>query len=197
MDGNQAWSDFHFLNTAFSDVMDTISTKWVETSLVRLSYRGNRDKAANRTVKAFDGLLVEYAVPFPLTYVFGPRVLQVYNSILVFLLQIRRAKSVLERILVRGSISSPAHLGSDSKILYAMRGKLSWFIKYVVIDLAVCQKQALIFVLQHIIEFLDYTCMSISGFIFFVFDDLWGARSFTPRYRTSTGDFLKPNLLMR
>jgi gamma-tubulin complex component 5 len=129
MDSQQPWSDFHFLNSAFGDVLDAGRSKWIESSLVRFSYRGNKDRAINRTVKSIDGLLVEYAVPFPLTYVFGPRVLQTYGSLFVFLLQIRRAKNVLERILVRGAIASVPHLGTELKVFYAMRSKLSWFIK--------------------------------------------------------------------
>jgi gamma-tubulin complex component 5 len=129
MDCNQDWDDFHFLNTAFGDVVESASTKWVKTSLVRLSYRGSKDKAIHRTVKAIDGLQIEYAVPFPLTYIFGPHILQVYDSILVFLLQIRRAKSVLERILVRGAIASSPHATDKLKVFYAMRSKLSWFVK--------------------------------------------------------------------
>jgi gamma-tubulin complex component 5 len=129
MDSQQPWSDFHFLNSAFGDVLEAGKSKWIESSLVRLSYRGNKDRAISRTVKSIDGLLVEYAVPFPLTYVFGPRVLQGYSSLFVFLLQIRRAKSVLERILVRGAIPNLPHLGTELKVIYAMRSKLSWFIK--------------------------------------------------------------------
>lgn len=96
---------------------------------MRFSYRGKQDRAISRTVKSIDGLLVEYAVPFPLTYLFGPRVLQSYCSLFVFLLQIRRAKNVLERILVRGAIASAPNLGEDMKVFYAIRSKLSWFIK--------------------------------------------------------------------
>jgi gamma-tubulin complex component 5 len=135
MDSQQSWGDFHSLNTAFSDVVEASANvgakEWVQTSLVRLSYRGSKDKdkTINRTVKAIDGLLVEYAVPFPLTYIFPPRVLHVYGEILVFLLQIRRAKSVLERILVRGEGSRGGRAGNELKVFYAMRSRLSWFIK--------------------------------------------------------------------
>jgi gamma-tubulin complex component 5 len=129
MDSGQSWSDFHFLNTAFSDVVEAGKAKWVETPLVRLSYRGSKDSAINRTIKAIDGLIVEYAVPFPLTYIFGPQVHQVYGSIFVFLLQVRRAKSLLERILVRGAMTTIPHLGNELKVFYAMRSKLSWFVK--------------------------------------------------------------------
>jgi gamma-tubulin complex component 5 len=140
MDAQQSWSDFHFLNTAFRDVVEAstnVGAKgWIQTSLVRLSYRGgkDKDKTIHRTVKAIDGLMAEYAVPFPLTYIFQPATLHVYAEIFVFLLQIRRAKSVLERVLVRGEARAKA-LRAELKVFYAMRSRLSWFIKSVIIIL--------------------------------------------------------------
>lgn len=134
MDTQQSWADFHFLNTAFRDVVESntnVGAKvWIQTPLVRLSYRGSKDKdkSISRTVKAIDGLVVEYAVPFPLTYIFQPATLSVYGEILVFLLQIRRAKGVLDRILVRGE-GSTEKLKGETKAFYAMRSRLSWFIK--------------------------------------------------------------------
>ncbi|KIJ69751.1 hypothetical protein HYDPIDRAFT_35222 [Hydnomerulius pinastri MD-312] len=127
MDSQKPWHDFHFLNSAFSDVIESSNSNWIEIPLVRLSYRGNRAMSISKTVKAIDGLLVEYAVPFPLTYIFTPSVLQSYCSIFVFLLQIRRSKSVLERILLRGAITNVG-FRNELKVFYAMRGKLSWFI---------------------------------------------------------------------
>lgn len=130
MDSQQPWNDFHFLNTAFRDVAEASPKKWIDPSLVRLSYRGNRDKANIRTVKGVDPLLVEYAVPFPLTYVFSPKAIQAYSSVFVWLVQLRRAQSVLESILLRGAAGMGGlHAQSDLKVLYAMRSKLSWFVK--------------------------------------------------------------------
>lgn len=130
MDGQQFWHDFHSLNSAFSDVMELSRSNWIEPSLVRLSYRGNEAASIGKSMRAVDGLLVEYAVPFPLTYIFTPSVLQSYCSVFVFLLQVRRAKSVLERILLKDTVSNVV-LRNELKIFYAMRGKLSWFVKYV------------------------------------------------------------------
>ncbi|EAU84459.2 hypothetical protein CC1G_01455 [Coprinopsis cinerea okayama7 len=133
MDANQAWSDFHFLNTAFGDVVRSNLTpgsqEWIQLSLVRLSYRGHRDKDRNihRTVRAIEGLSVEYAVPFPLTYIFRPEIVQIYSEIFVFLLQIRRAKHVLERILIREDNDRHQRLKEELKVFYAMRSRLSWF----------------------------------------------------------------------
>ena len=135
MDNTQKpWSDFHFLNTLFNDVIEvdlSDAKEWLNPSLVRLSYRGSRekDRSIERTVKAIDGLLVEYAIPFPLTYIFQPSTIQGYCDILIFLLQVRRAKNVLEKILVRGVRGREKRLKEGLKVLYAMRSRLSWFIK--------------------------------------------------------------------
>ncbi|KAF8897878.1 Spc98 family-domain-containing protein [Infundibulicybe gibba] len=129
MDSQQSWGDFHFLNTAFNDVVKASTNvgeqEWVRPSLVRFSYRGGKDKDRTiaRTVKAADGLQVEYTVPFPLSYIFPPQAVLVYGEIFVFLLQIRRANSVLGRILVRGE-----RLRGELKVFYAMRSRMCWFI---------------------------------------------------------------------
>ncbi|TFK72036.1 hypothetical protein BDN72DRAFT_932310 [Pluteus cervinus] len=136
MDTQQQWSDFHFLNTAFTDVIEASvnagAKDWIQPSLVRFSYRGTKDKdrAINSTVKAIDGLLIEYAVPFPLTYIFQPKTVTTYGEVFVLLLQIRRAKSVLERVLVRGNEASKRdrNMRAELKAFYAMRSRLSWFI---------------------------------------------------------------------
>jgi gamma-tubulin complex component 5 len=134
MDIQQPWGDFHFLNTAFTDVvaanMNFGAKQWIQTSLVRLFYRGARDsyKTANRTVQVIDGLSVEYAIPFPLTYIVQPTAINTYGEIFVFLLQIRRAKSVLERTLVRGSERGKKP-NAEMKVFYAMGNRLTWIIK--------------------------------------------------------------------
>jgi gamma-tubulin complex component 5 len=135
MDSQQPWSDFHFLNTAFNDVVNSnanVGAKdWINPSLVRLSHRSGREKdqAIKRTIKAIDGLVLEYSVPFPLIYIFQPKDLKEYNEVFNFLLQIRRAKSVLERILVRDVRGRSKGLKDELKVFYAMRSRLSWFIK--------------------------------------------------------------------
>lgn len=128
MDTRVSWNDFHTLNSAFRDITETRNNRWINSSLVRLSYRGTRDKSTSRSVKALDGLKVEYTAPFPLSYLFGPTVIQIYGSIFVFLLQIRRAQTTLDRILVRGAVSM-GYASEELKLFYALRSKLSWFIK--------------------------------------------------------------------
>ncbi|KAJ3556821.1 hypothetical protein NM688_g1810 [Phlebia brevispora] len=129
MDSNLRWDDFHFLNSSFTDIVNASSSRWIDPSLVRFSHRGGSLKSASidRTVRAIEGLLIEYAVPFPLTYIFEPKAMQTYSSLFVFLLQIRRAKNALESILVRNANILPRG-SAELKVFYAMRGRLSWFV---------------------------------------------------------------------
>ncbi|KAH9899569.1 Spc98 family-domain-containing protein [Cubamyces lactineus] len=134
MDTRQPWNDFHFMNSAFRDVVTLNSgpARWIDASLVRFSFPArapSQERNITQTVRALDGLLIEYAVPFPLTYIFGPRTMRVYSSIFTLVLQVRRAKSVLERILVRGGlVGGGKKMDAEMKVFYAVRGRLSWFV---------------------------------------------------------------------
>ncbi|KAI0677260.1 Spc98 family-domain-containing protein [Trametes maxima] len=136
MDTRQPWNDFHFMNSAFRDVVALYpghaASRWIDASLVRFSYPAKapaQERSIAQTVRALDGLLVEYAVPFPLTYVFGPRTMRVLSGVFVLVLQVRRAKSVLERILVRsGVVGGGKKVDGEMKVFYAVRGRLSWFV---------------------------------------------------------------------
>ncbi|KAI0331306.1 hypothetical protein GY45DRAFT_1406103 [Cubamyces sp. BRFM 1775] len=134
MDTRQPWNDFHFMNSAFRDVVALYPgpARWIDASLVRFSFPArapSQERNIAQTVRALDGLLIEYAVPFPLTYIFGPRTMRVYSSIFTLVLQVRRAKSVLERILVRGGlVGGGKQMDAEMKVFYAVRGRLSWFV---------------------------------------------------------------------
>jgi len=131
MDLGQTWSDFHFLNNTFRDTLKKYTVHQIEPTLVRFSYSGSRDKALKGTVDALDDLLVEYAAPFPLTYIFGLHASGVYQSIFTFLLQIRRAKNVLESSHMRDIACRQKSKECTNEIIFAMRSKLTWFIKCV------------------------------------------------------------------
>jgi len=131
MDSQQAWFDFHFLNSVFRDVVEMSYHRWIDPSLVRLSYQDIPEKATTRSVRGLDPLFMEYAVPFPLTYICGPKAIQSYSSIFVLLTQIKRARSLLENTVLRGSglASRDARQQAEMKAFYALRNKLSWFVK--------------------------------------------------------------------
>ena len=131
MDSQQTWFDFHFLNSTFRDVVEMSYSRWIDPSLVRLSYQGSPDRADTRSVRGLDALFVEYAIPFPLTYICGPKAVQSYSAIFVLLAQIKRARSLLENTVLRGSgfVSRDVLRQAEMKAFYALRNKLSWFVK--------------------------------------------------------------------
>ncbi|KAI5123393.1 hypothetical protein M0805_006101 [Coniferiporia weirii] len=128
IDSKKVWTDFHFLNSAFRDAVSSLERDWMDSTLVRLSYKANRMSDLHRSVRIFDGLTVQYSAPFPLIYIFDDHASRVYNSIFILLLQIRRAKAALDNILVRGSAANSARSRDELKIFYATRKKLSWFV---------------------------------------------------------------------
>jgi gamma-tubulin complex component 5 len=124
--------DYHFLNSTLRNVVDAAMKGKIDSNTLRLIYRGKRNITNSRAVDTLGALFLEYTAPFPLTYVFGPRSLEVYNSIFVFVLQVRRAKYTLERILVRASALEVSGTKSEMKAVYVVRGRLSWVVKYVI-----------------------------------------------------------------
>ena len=127
MDYGQSWTDYHFLNSSFRQIIEASASGHIPASALRLVYSGRHDTTA-QTSEALSGLRLEYTAPFPLTYVFGPDALEMYNSIFVLLLQIRRAKRLLEKVLVRASNTTGVQNGGDMKVFYALRSRLSWFV---------------------------------------------------------------------
>ena len=132
MDERKPWTDFHFLNSAVRDTVDYQRIKWINSALVRLTYRAQSSSSessmARQSVRDIAGLSVEYAAPFPLYYIFDQPSIQAYNEIFVLLVQLRRAKTVLDGILFRRGVTFGLR-ASESKALYATRGRLSWIVK--------------------------------------------------------------------
>ncbi|PAV21033.1 hypothetical protein PNOK_0366000 [Pyrrhoderma noxium] len=128
VDGKKTWTDHFFLNTAFRDASELIKSNWIETGLVRLSYKSSWANARRRSVTNFDGLKVEYTAPFPLIFIFDASSHDKYNSIFVLILQLRRAKAVLDNILLRKSAANIVRTHDELKFFYTTRSKLSWFV---------------------------------------------------------------------
>ncbi|KEP53711.1 Spc97/Spc98 family protein [Rhizoctonia solani 123E] len=123
IEAQKPWSDYHLLNSLFRDVISATSTSWIDLGRVRLVYRGTKARSSARSIRAVHGLEVEYEFPFPLPYVFGTNALRLYSQIFVLVLQLRRAKMVLDRILVRDHGADRPEL----KMMYVLRGQLTWF----------------------------------------------------------------------
>ena len=182
MDSGQTWIDFHFLNNTFRDTLNKFSINRIESTLVRFSYSGSRDKASTGTVDALNGLLVEYAAPFPLTYVFDMLASGIYCSVFVFLLQIRRAKNVLEGAYMRDIARRQESKEYSNKIIFAMRSKLIWFTKCVPLSISfffsltndLCGSTLLNFITTHVCDYPNFICSLPQSYLQVVHRQLLG-----------------------
>jgi gamma-tubulin complex component 5 len=62
VDARERWSDFHFLNSSFQDIVAAHKDVGIDSKLIRISYQPGRERNAELTVRAFDGLSLEYGV---------------------------------------------------------------------------------------------------------------------------------------
>ncbi|CAG8513146.1 4744_t:CDS:10 [Cetraspora pellucida] len=129
IDKKQMWYDRYILNDIF---LNTVRKwKWLDGGLVSAwidDVPGKRPDIT--TVKVFEKIVIEYRIPWPINNIIQSRTLQYYKRIVVFLLQVKRAKYLLERL-------SFSRLNRDNEMtekttamvsFYGVRIKLIWFL---------------------------------------------------------------------
>lgn len=62
VDAQERWSDFHFLNSSFQDIVAAHEDSGIDPKLTKISYQPGRERNAEITVRAFEGLSLEYGV---------------------------------------------------------------------------------------------------------------------------------------
>ncbi|KZS97804.1 hypothetical protein SISNIDRAFT_481691 [Sistotremastrum niveocremeum HHB9708] len=128
MDSSQPWDDFHWLNRAFGDVLRSKHGKTLleDPTRIRLYLRRVPRRSIHRSLKALDGLVMDYAFTFPANYIFGSCTV-IYSRILALLLQLRRAKSLIDTSIFV-SATKTALTGQPLASLLILRVRLSWFL---------------------------------------------------------------------
>ncbi|KAF8338860.1 Spc98 family-domain-containing protein [Cantharellus anzutake] len=124
------WTDYHFLNSTFRQVALSTPNTWIDPDSIRFSYRGAKRKAKFESIRQLEGLSVEYQMPFPLTYMLGPAENEIYSSILVILLQLKFARSAVERIHIKGvdKMGLTRSHPNLMKLFYSLRARFVWLI---------------------------------------------------------------------
>ncbi|RIB00787.1 gamma-tubulin complex component protein [Gigaspora rosea] len=129
IDKKQMWYDTYILNDIF---LNTVRKwKWLDGGLVSVWIDDIPGKKPNTTtVRVFEKIAIEYRIPWPINNIIQNKTLQYYKRIVVFLLQVKRAKYLLERL-------SFSHLNRDNEmtekttamvLFYGVRIKLIWFL---------------------------------------------------------------------
>ncbi|CAG8582620.1 11354_t:CDS:10 [Funneliformis mosseae] len=123
IDKKQMWYDSYVLNEV---VLNTIKNfKWLDKSSVIVWVNDEAGKKPNiKTVRVFEKIAFEYRLPWPLDNIIRSNTLTSYKRIIVFLLQVKRAKYLLERL----SFSRNQDNSKAMVLFYGVRMKLIWFL---------------------------------------------------------------------
>ncbi|CAG8436922.1 11717_t:CDS:10 [Diversispora eburnea] len=123
IDKGQMWYDTYILNELILDILRNF--KWLDRNSITFWVD---DKSGSMlditTVRIFEKIYSKYHFPWPLNNILSSDALQLYGRIFVFLLQIKRAKYLLERL----SFSRTVNQNEATILFYGVRMKLIWFL---------------------------------------------------------------------
>ena len=96
--GNRTWNDRYILTELYRNGFQEIESIDTNRITARASRSSSRDmQSQRRSVKMLGDLAPSYSLPWPVANIVSTGALQSYKRISTFLIQIRRARYVLER----------------------------------------------------------------------------------------------------
>ncbi len=131
IDSNKgAWNDRFILTELVRSVYASHQSVVTEQLTVRSSVGGYRDtQNRRRSVKILASMSIEYTIPWAVANIVGRPSTRIYQRIFTFLLQVRRAKHLLERHRLLTQSNSPSdNTNHENNQLYSLRLRLLWFV---------------------------------------------------------------------
>ncbi|KAL2010689.1 hypothetical protein VTN00DRAFT_6496 [Thermoascus crustaceus] len=129
--GRGAWNDRFLLTELAQSVLGDLPCVDSSRLIVRSSRGPYRDvNNRSRSVKILRTLSIDYVLPWPVANIITKDAIQTYQRISTFLMQIRRAKYVLEKQRLRKGSGPDAEFedDEDDALGYGIRHNLLWFI---------------------------------------------------------------------
>ncbi|KAI9855629.1 MAG: hypothetical protein M1813_009675 [Trichoglossum hirsutum] len=130
--GKEAWNDQFLLTEMVQGVFGSL--KCVDAK--RLAVRSRPGKYGDmhnrrRSVKILSSMSIVYSLPWPITNVVKRESLPLYQRVFTFLLQVRRATQMMERLRLLKDSTQPSISREDddgeAELYYALRHRLLWF----------------------------------------------------------------------
>lgn len=127
--GIVAWNDGFLLTELFQGVYRPLSCIDANRLTVRPSTGPYQDaQNRRRSVKILGSLRVWYSLPWPIANIIKQESIEVYQRILIFLMQTKRAKHMLERLhLLRSTLPDLNSADGENHLVYFLRHRLLWF----------------------------------------------------------------------
>ncbi|KAL7276255.1 hypothetical protein RUND412_000762 [Rhizina undulata] len=127
--GVETWGDRFLLTEMVQGVFAGVGV--VEVERLRMKAKQGGDRRERRGVGVLVGVEVEYALPWPVMNVIQKTSFQVYKAIFTFLLQIRRARYVLERLVLLKEDFRVVGEEPDGSLYYLLKQRLLWFVNVI------------------------------------------------------------------
>ncbi|PWW76919.1 hypothetical protein C7212DRAFT_357533 [Tuber magnatum] len=126
--GVQTWGDRFLLTELLQGIYGGVGCVEVGRVRMRAKMEGTKSlRERRRTVKMWKGLELNYALPWPIMNVIRKESFEVYNNVFTFLLQIRRAKYMLERLTLLKEDFRILGESGEGAVYYSLRHRLLWF----------------------------------------------------------------------
>ncbi|CAG8493462.1 4496_t:CDS:10 [Ambispora gerdemannii] len=128
MDRGQLWYDSYVLNEIFIDTLHNLD--WLPNGVISARIDDNVLKRPDITnMRIFEKIMIECRLPWPINNIIQVDSLQYYKQITIFLLQIRRAKYLVERMAFSRLQNEQLDPKSrEMKLFYGIRLNLIWFL---------------------------------------------------------------------
>ncbi|EEP79101.1 predicted protein [Uncinocarpus reesii 1704] len=131
--GRQSWNDRFLLTENFQQAFGNLSCINADRIIARAAKISPRDfERLCRSVKILKALSVDYVLPWPIANIISKQAMLTYQRVSTFLMQIRRAKYVLEK----QCSNKPKHLRlegytKEDILAFSIRHHLLWFLNIV------------------------------------------------------------------
>ena len=126
IDKGKRWQNRLAVTDLLCDVFSALS--FVDTA--KLSARTNETSgsknAGHRSIQKLEGLQIHYELPWPIATIIKPETMPIYQQIFVLLLQLLRAKYVLDRLAIRLDLSKDAK--TTRGCILRLRHRFRWFV---------------------------------------------------------------------
>ena len=126
----RSWDDSFYLTELFREVFGVLPNIDVQRLRVRSRQIDRNDMPNKRnTVRMLVTIRVEYLLPWPIANIVRKESIQIYQRIFIFLMQLERAKQIMERYRLRKSTAGAKERNRGRLLLLdALHQKFLWFL---------------------------------------------------------------------
>lgn len=127
--GMEAWNDGFLLTELYQGIFGVLPCIDIGCLAVRQSADSYKDiQIKRRSMKILGSIHIRYTLSWPVANIIKQESVTVYHRIFVFLMQVKRAKHMLERQrLLKSALSATESNDGENILVFSLRHRLLWF----------------------------------------------------------------------